>query len=127
MSKVTVITKNVLTRDWNDLEPKLITFLATGVTASGLILLGNYLGLNITSSEAALGVTLISAIAGYFKKSSQTLPPAPVKSVTAVVAPTPVAKPPVAPTVVLPPVSPVTSTPTPDTVTVLPPVPPVTS
>lgn len=126
MSKVVIVSKNVLTRDWNDLEPKLLTFLATGVTASGLILIGNYLGLTITAPEASLGVVLISAIAGYLKKSSQTLPVAPVKPATPVVAPT-VAKPPVAPTVAVPPVSSVTSTTTPDTVTVLPPAPPVTS
>lgn len=119
MAKVTTVTKNVLTRDWNDLEPKLLTFLATGVTASGLILIGNYLGLMITAPEASLGVILISAIAGYIKKSSQTLPAPAAVTVTAVTAPSPpTTKPPVLTstvsttfppdTVIVPPVTPPT-------------------
>lgn len=130
MAKVTTITKSIITRDWNDLEPKVVTFLASGLTVSGIITVGGYLGLHLTAPEASLAVVLISSIAAYIKKSSQTLP-------EPVVAPKPIPAPAlaaVAPVKVAPPTTTMPAVVTPPatlaqqvTQLATPPVPPVTS
>ena len=74
MIVVKTVTKSVITRDWNDLEPKLIAFLATGLTATALIQFAGYAGFALTPALASLIVVCVSAIAGYVKKSSQTVP-----------------------------------------------------
>ena len=75
MTTVITVTKNIIHRAWNDLEPKLIAFLATGLTASGLIWVADYVGFHLTSPEAALIVVLVSTIAGYIKASTTTVLP----------------------------------------------------
>lgn len=69
-TQVTTIVKSVVRRDWNDLEPKLIAFLATGLTATGLVQFAAFLGVHPTPAQAALAVLVISSIAGYIKSSS---------------------------------------------------------
>ena len=94
MTTVITVTKNIIHRAWNDLEPKLIAFLATGLTASGLIWVADYVGFHLTSPEAALIVVLVSTIAGYIKASTTTvLPVTPVLVPVPVVAVAPVAAP----------------------------------
>jgi putative flippase GtrA len=69
--------KATITRAWNDLSRKLIAFLATGLTASGLLFVLNYLGITIPEALATTIVVVISSLAGYLK--SEVLPtPVPV-------------------------------------------------
>ena len=92
MTTVITVTKNIIHRAWNDLEPKLIAFLATGLTASGLIWVADYVGFKLTAPEAGLIVLLVGTIAGYIKASTTTVLP---------VSPIPVAPVAVLPTVVV--------------------------
>lgn len=66
------IVKTVSRRAWLDLEPKLIAFLATGLTVTGVIKAAEYAGVHISADQASLAVVIISAIAGYIKKSTST-------------------------------------------------------
>jgi hypothetical protein len=74
MTTVTTVVKNVIHRAWNDIEPKLLTFLATGLTASLLIFVANYVGWNISPALASVAVVVISTVAGYLKSSTTTSP-----------------------------------------------------
>lgn len=81
--KVSTIIKNVTRRAWLDFEPKVLAFLATGVTATGLISAADhYAGIHLSADQASLAVVLISAVAGYIKKSTSKIEvpaqPAPV-------------------------------------------------
>jgi len=93
MTTVITVTKNVIKRAWNDLEPKVIAFLATGLTVSGLLWAADYVGIHVTQAQAGLAVLVISGIAGYVKSSTTTvLPVTPVTPAVALVA-APVAAP----------------------------------
>ena len=93
------VTVTVLKRAWTDLEPKLIAFLATGLTATAVVSAADYVGVHLPDGLAALVVIIVGGIAGYVKSSTNKVDttvdvvPAPV----AVVAPEVVA--PVAPVV----------------------------
>ena len=75
MTTVITVTKNVIKRAWNDLEPKLIAFLATGLTVSGLLWAADYVGIHVTQEQAGLAVLVVSGIAGYIKSSTTTVLP----------------------------------------------------
>lgn len=80
----TQVLKNVTARAWNDLEPKLITWLTTGLTVTGIIQYGDVVGVHITPAQGALAVVVIGTIAGYFKHSTSAvqLEPAPATAHT---------------------------------------------
>lgn len=73
MTATTQVLKNVTARAWNDLEPKLITWLTTGLTVTGIVQYGDLAGLHIAPAQAALAVVVIGTIAGYFKHSTSTV------------------------------------------------------
>lgn len=62
-------------RAWSDLAPKLLAFLATGLTASGLVTLAAYFGFVLDVGLASALVVAVSAIAGYFVKDNVTVTP----------------------------------------------------
>ncbi len=89
MSIIRTITKNVLTRGWHDIEPKLLAFLATGLTATALIAAVDYVGIHLPDGLASLIVLIVGAIAGYIKSSTvKVAPPAPAVLPPAYVDPT---------------------------------------
>jgi hypothetical protein len=59
--------KVTIKRAWNDVSRKLIAFLATGLTSTGLIAGLAYAGIHIDAPLATLLVVVISALAGYIK------------------------------------------------------------
>lgn len=59
-----------ITRAWTKLAPKLIAFLATGLTASGLIAFLAELDIVIPTGLASTIVTVVAAIAGYIKSDT---------------------------------------------------------
>ena len=82
------VTVSVLKRAWNDLEPKLLAFLATGLTATAVVSAADYVGVHLPDGLAALIVLLVGGIAGYVKSSTNKVD-APVEVGPApVVAPT---------------------------------------
>ena len=64
------VTVTVLKRDWNDLEPKLLAFLATGLTATAVVSAGDYVGIHIPVGLAMLIVMVVGAVAEYIKSST---------------------------------------------------------
>jgi hypothetical protein len=75
----TVIT-SVVTRAWNEFEPKVLAFAISGITAVGVVQWADYAGVHLTSEQASLGVLIVGAIAAYIKSSSTKIavdPPAP--------------------------------------------------
>jgi len=82
------VTISVLKRDWNDIEPKLLAFLATGLTATAVVSAGDYVGLHIPVGLAMLVVMVVGAVAEYIKSSTTKINvpvevvPAPVAAVT---------------------------------------------
>lgn len=71
--QVSTIVKTVTRRAWLDIEPKLLAFAATGLTATGLIAAADhYAGIHLNADQASLAVVIISAIAGYIKKTTST-------------------------------------------------------
>lgn len=68
--KMSTIIKTVTRRAWTDLEPKVLAFLATGLTVTGIITAADYAGVHLSADQASLAVVIISAIAGYIKKST---------------------------------------------------------
>jgi len=80
------VTVTVLKRDWNDIEPKLLAFLATGLTATAVVSAGDYVGIHIPVGLAMLVVMVVGAVAEYIK-SSTTKVSVPVDVVPATVAP----------------------------------------
>ena len=82
------VTVSVLKRDWNDIEPKLLAFLATGLTATAVVSAGDYVGIHIPVGLAMLVVMVVGAVAEYIKSSTSKVT-VPVEVVPAsVVAPT---------------------------------------
>lgn len=81
----TVIT-TVVTRAWNEIEPKLLAAAAGGVTATGLIHWLGVIGVHLTLDQAGLAVTLLAVIAGWIKASTSKTA-VPVATVEPVVAP----------------------------------------
>ena len=81
-----VVTVNVLKRAWTDIEPKLVAFLATGLTATAVVSAADYVGVHLPDGLAALIVLLVGGIAGYIKSSTNKVD-APVEVVPAPVAP----------------------------------------
>ena len=69
----TQVLKNVTKRAWNDLEPKLVTWLTSGLTVTGIIQYGDVVGVSITPAQGALLVVIIGTIAGYFKHSTTSV------------------------------------------------------
>ena len=82
------VTVTVLKRAWSDLEPKLLAFLATGLTATAVVSAGDYVGLHLPDGLAALIVLLVGGVAGYVKSSTNKVDvpaevvPVPVAAVT---------------------------------------------
>jgi len=64
------IVKTVSKRAWHDIEPKVLAFLATGVTAGLVVEAGDYAGVHVSPAVAVLVSTIIAAVAGYVKKST---------------------------------------------------------
>ncbi|TIH34985.1 hypothetical protein [Subtercola vilae] len=89
MSQITVQSPKVtITRELKNLAPKVLTFLATGVTASGLAYVLGTAGITLTPALTSLLVVLISAVAGYLKADTTLLSGGlPVSTTTAPVAP----------------------------------------
>ena len=95
------VTVSVLKRAWTDLEPKLVAFLATGLTATAVVSAADYVGVHLPDGLAALIVLLVGGIAGYVKSSTNKVDaPADVTPAPVEVLPAPVA--PVTPDVVVP-------------------------
>jgi len=60
-----------LVRAWSKLAPKLITFAATGLSASTVIAMADeYLDITLPLGLTGLIVTLVATVAGYFKADS---------------------------------------------------------
>ena len=99
------VTVSVLKRDWNDIEPKLLAFLATGLTATAVVSAADYVGIHLPDGLAALVVLIVGGIAGYVKSSTNKVDttvevvPAPVAPVTPDATVVPDAAPPVVPSV----------------------------
>ena len=91
MTIVQTITKNVLKRAWNDIEPKVLSFLATGLSAALVIKAGEYAGVTIDPAAAVAIAAVIAGLAGYLKSSTvRVLPFVPIEvPVPVIVAPTP--------------------------------------
>ena len=64
------VTVTVLKRAWSDLEPKLLAFLATGLTATAVVSAADYVGVHLPDGLAALIVLLVGGVAGYVKSST---------------------------------------------------------
>ena len=64
------VTVTVLKRAWTDLEPKLVAFLATGLTATAVVSAADYVGIHLPDGLAALVVLIVGGIAGYVKSST---------------------------------------------------------
>lgn len=87
MTIVRTVTKNVITRAWTDIEPKLLAFLTTGLSAGVITEAANYLGFTINPALAIVIATVVASIAGYFKSSTSKVPAFAPAIVTAVPAP----------------------------------------
>lgn len=66
----TTVVKTVAKRAWHDIEPKVLAFLATGVTAGLVVEAGDYAGIHVSPALAVLVSTVVAAVAGYVKKST---------------------------------------------------------
>jgi hypothetical protein len=71
------VIKNPIPRAWSDLAPKLVAFLATGLTASAVIQVGTYFGIDVEPGLASVIVVVVGSIAGYFKTDKVALPEIP--------------------------------------------------
>lgn len=69
-TKVTTQIKTVTRRAWHDIEPKVLTFLATGLSAGLITEAANYVGVNVNPGLAVVISTCVASIAGYVKKST---------------------------------------------------------
>lgn len=74
MTVVTPPTPTVITRAWHDIAPKLLAYLATGLTGSAVVAILAALNITVAPGFAAAIVVGISAVAGYFVHD--TVPPA---------------------------------------------------
>lgn len=59
-----------VTRAWKALAPKLVAFLATGLTASTVIAVLHAVGIELDPGFAAYAVTIVSAVASYVVKDN---------------------------------------------------------
>ena len=80
------VTVTVLKRAWTDIEPKLLAFLATGLTATAVVSAADYVGVHLPDGLAALIVLLVGGVAGYVKSSTNKVD-APVDVTPVTVAP----------------------------------------
>lgn len=63
-------------RAWNKLAPKLIAFLATGLSASSIIAIADeYFDVTLPLGLTGLIVTIVSTVAGYLKADTAEIPP----------------------------------------------------
>lgn len=69
VKSVTTI-KTVITRMWWDVEPKVLTFAATGLTASGVAAVAQFFGFAFPAGLSVLIATTVASIAAYIKKST---------------------------------------------------------
>lgn len=83
MTVIKTVIVNVAKRAWHDLEPKLIAFLATGLTATAVIAGADYVGIHLDPSLASLIVLILGGVAGYVKSSTSKseMPPSPTISI----------------------------------------------
>lgn len=58
------------TRAWTTLAPKLIAFLATGLTSTALIAIASSLGVDISPTLAAILVGGLASVAGFIQKDN---------------------------------------------------------
>jgi hypothetical protein len=70
MASIQTVTKSVIARDWSDVEPKVLAFAATGVTASVVIEVAGYLGFHVNAGLASAIAVVVATVAGYVKKST---------------------------------------------------------
>jgi predicted deacylase len=70
--QTSTIVKTVTKRAWHDIEPKVLAFLATGLTAGVVVEAGDYVGIHVSPALAVLVSTVVAAVAGYIKKSTST-------------------------------------------------------
>ena len=73
MTIIATTTRNVLRRDWHSIEPKLLAFLATGITGAGVIAGAEFFGITLDPALASLVVIIAGAIAGFIKASTTTI------------------------------------------------------
>ena len=59
--------KNRILRAWSALAPKLVAFLATGLTTSGLVYAGSLFGVEISAPLAVIVVGGLSSVAAYIQ------------------------------------------------------------
>jgi len=71
MTIIQTITKNVVKREWRDIEPKLIAALIVGVPTSAIIAYAASVGFVIPPGFAGL-ITLAVALIGGWAKASTT-------------------------------------------------------
>jgi hypothetical protein len=92
--QVSTIIKTVTRRAWSDIEPKVLAFLATGLSAGLVTEAANYVGVDINPGLAVVIATCVASIAGYLKKSTaktEIPAPAPVAAAPAPVVQAPAA------------------------------------
>lgn len=70
MTATKTVLVTIIQRAWHDLEPKLIAFLATGLTATAIISGADYVGIKLDPSLASLIVLVVAGLAGYVKSST---------------------------------------------------------
>lgn len=75
--------KVTLVRVWSDLSRKLLAFLATGLTGTGVIAALAYFGVHVDPGLAGLIVTFVSAAAGYLVKEVTVVEAAEIEPVSA--------------------------------------------
>lgn len=68
--QVSTQIKTVAKRAWHDIEPKVLTFAATGLSAGLVTEAANYVGVSINPGLAVVISTCIASIAGYLKSST---------------------------------------------------------
>ena len=73
MTIIATSTKNILRRDWKSIEPKVLAFLATGITGAGVIGAAEFFGIQLDPALASLIVIIAGAIAGFVKASTTTI------------------------------------------------------
>lgn len=84
MATVTTVTKNVIKRDWLEIEPKLLAVAAGLASATALTEIATLFHYNLNPSVAVAVAGLLSLLVGYFKSSNlKSFPVAPVVAATA--------------------------------------------
>lgn len=82
MTIVATSTRNVIRRDWHSIEPKLLAFLATGITGAGVIAGAEFFGIHLDPAIASLIVIAAGYLAGFVKSSTTTvITPIPAETV----------------------------------------------